>query len=339
MSDYTRDPTTPPGAVTPAEGAFLRERLRHVSWGAIFAGLIIAIALQILLGLLGIGLGLQILNPSDPVGGVRAWGIATSLYVVVVQIISLFAGGYIAARLAPALTDQTAMFHGLTIWALATIIMVWIGGTTVGLAFSGLSNAISTVGSATTSAVETVIPDDISLPDLDYQSLPEPLRETLRENGITPDNFQQELRGAYRDVVSPQEEQRVMRELREAIQAILQSPGSAPEEIDQAMDNIFGRGGILSEEDLNQVENTLQERLDLSDQEVQQITNQVQQSIDQTREAVRESVQTARQEAREAAEAASDAIASIALWLFVANLLALIAAVIGGKVGEVKTRV
>jgi hypothetical protein len=337
MTEPTHNHTAPIGGTAADERFYFRGRLHHVSWGAIFAGLVVAIALQILLGLLGLGLGFTILDPTDPIGGIRSWGIGTGIYVVLVQVLSLFAGGYIAARLSPALTHQSAMFHGLSIWALATIIMVWLGGTTVGLAVGGLSSAISAVGAGTAQAVETVIPDDINLPDLSYDALPEPIKQRLRQNGITPENFQQELRSAYRQVVSEQERRQLMQRLRQTITAILRNPAQAPEEIDQAMDDVLGEGGILSEEDLTELQNTLQSRLNLSDQEVQQITQQIPQTINAARAALKEGVQTATQEAAQAAEQVSNAIATAALWLFFANLLALVAAVVGGRVGEVKT--
>lgn len=333
MTEPTHNHTS---ALATSDRFAISDRLRHASWGAIFAGLIIAIAVQILLGLLGLGLGLSILDPSDPMGGIAGWGIATGIYVVVVQIVSLFVGGYVAARLAPAHTHQTAMFHGLSIWALATIIMVWLGGNTLGLAASGLTSTASAIGSGTAQAVKAVMPDDISLPDISYQSLPEELKQKLRQNGITPENFQQEMRNAYNQVVSRQERQQLLQRLQQTIGAILQNPTQAPEEIDQAIDEVFGQGGILSQEDLAQMQTTLQRQLNLSEQDTQQIANQVQEAAEQARKALKEGVQTARQKAMQAAEAASSAIASIALWLFVANLLALIAAVAGGRFGEVK---
>lgn len=330
MTEPTYDHTAP-------DDRYFRDRLRHVSWGAILAGLIIAIALQILLGLLGIGLGLSILDPTDPMGGIRGWGISTGIYVVLMQILSLFAGGYVASRLAPARTDQTAIFHGLTIWALATIVMVWLVGTAVGLAVSGVSSAVSAVGSGTAQAVETVIPDDISMPNVSYEALPEPIKETLRENGITANNFQQEVRGAFQQVISQQERQQLMQRLQQAIASILRNPTQAPEEVDQAIDDVVGQGSILSEEDLTELQNTLQSRLNISEQEARQILDQAQQAIDEARTTLKGAVQTAQEQAAQAAERASDAIASMALWAFFANLLALIAAVVGGRLGEVKT--
>lgn len=339
MTDLNDNYARPAGTATPAEHLVLEGRLRHVSWGAIILGLVVAIAFQILLGLLGIGLGFTIVDPADPMGGLAAWGIASSIYLVITQIIALFIGGYIAARLASARTDQSAMFHGLSIWALATIAMVWIGANAVGVAVSGLSSAVSGIASAATQTVGAMLPDEISLPDISYEALPEPLKEALRENNISPEDLQQELRSAYREVVSPEEQRRLIQELQRAIRDILRNPTNAPQQIDEAMNNIFGEQGILSEQDLNQLENTLQRSLNLSDQEIQQITSQIQQATQEARRSIREAVQTAEQEAVQAAKAVSDRIGRIALWMFFANVLGLIAAVLGGRIGEVKTGV
>lgn len=336
MSETTSGYRTP----LPADAAdrhLNREHLHHVSWGAIFLALAIAIGVQVLLGLLGIAIGFRAFNPADP-SGAGAWGIATSLYVIAVQIISLLLGGYIAAQLSPARTDQSAMLHGASIWALATIVMIWLGTTTAGMVVGGVSSAVSNIGNLAGQAVEAAVPDDfsMSLPDIEFQDLPEPVQETLRENGITPDDLQQEVYAAYRQVVTEQEQQQVVEELQQAATRILRDPTNAPEQIEKTLDDIFGQGGILTQQDLDTLERTLKNRLNLSDQEVQEITNQIQQRFDETRQAAQEAFETAQREAIEGADWASSKIASIALWTFIASLLGLIAAVIGGKVGVVK---
>lgn len=323
------------------EGVVVQENIQHVSWGAILLALVIVIALQILLGMLGLGLGLTILDPADPMGGIGSWTIGSSIYLILVQIVSLFVGGYIAARLTRAPTAQSAMFHGASIWALAAIVMVWLGTTTAGMAISGISGAVSGIASATTQAAKAVVPDDlgsIDLPEVDYLMLPEPVRETLRRNNITANALQQEIRAAYRQVVTRQEQQQLTQELQETVQDVLQNPTDALEEVDEAIDNIFGKGAVLSQEDLAEMENTLQRRLNLSDQEVQEIVNQLQQSAEQARAQMKQALKTAQQEAAQAATAVTDKIGSIALWMFFASVLGLVAAVLGGKKGEVPVR-
>lgn len=338
MTESNHDYDNRAGAVAPGEHVFLQEKLQHVSWGAIFLGLVIAIAFQILLGLLGIGIGLAILDPSEPMGGAGTWGVLTLLYFVVVQIIALFIGGYVAARLIRARTSQSAMLHGASIWALSLIAMVWLGTTTAGMAVSGLSGAVSGVASATTQAVKAVIPEDIGaidLPEVDYLLLPEPIRQTLRENDISADRLQQEVRGAYRQVVTRQEQQRLREELRQTAMKILRNPTDALEEIDKAIDDVVGEGAILSQEDLSEMEDILQRRLNLNDQEIQQITDQLQQVAQEARQNLKQALRDARQQAVEMAEAVTDQIATIAFWMFIASVLGLVAAVFGGKKGEV----
>lgn len=335
MSEATSVHRAPLMADT-ADRTLLREQLHHVSWGAIILGLVIAIGFQIMLGLLGVAIGFSAFNPDDP-SGAGAWGMGTSLYVIAVQIISLFLGGYIASRLSPARTGQSAMLHGASIWALATIALFWLGTTAAGMMVSGVSSAVSSIGSVAGQAVQAAMPEEfsMSMPEFDYQDLPEPVRQTLRENGITPDNFQQELTSAYRQVVTEQEQQQVVEELQQAARRILRNPTNTPEQIETTIDDIFGRGGILTQQDLEQLERTLQTRLNLSDQEVQEITNQIQQRVDETRQAAQEAIATAQREAIEAADWVSNTIASIALWTFIASLVGLIAAMLGGKVGEI----
>lgn len=343
MTDNHHDDihTTTADATAHHQNTVVQENVQHVSWGAIFLALVIVIALQILLGMLGLGLGLTILDPADPMGGIGSWTIGSSIYLVLVQIVSLFVGGYIAARLTRAPTAQSAMFHGASIWALTAIVMVWLGTTTAGMAVSGISGAVSGIASATSQAVKTVVPDDlgsIDLPEVDYLMLPEPVRETLRRNNITANALQQEIRAAYRQVVTRQEQQQLVQELQETVREVMQDPSDALEDIDQAIDDVFGKGGVLSQEDLTELENTLQRRLNLSDQDVQEIVDQLQQSAEQARTQIKQALKTAKQQALEAATAVTDKIGSIALWMFFASLLGLVAAVFGGKKGEVPLR-
>jgi hypothetical protein len=329
----------PIAAEGPAGRPPARGSLEHVSWSAIFLGLVIALGIQILLGLLGVAIGFTVLDPSDP-NDAGAWGVGSTIYLIIVQIVSLFLGGYIAARLSPAFTDRSAILHGASIWALSTVIMVWLGTTAAGMMLTGMSNAIASIGNATGQAVQAVVPDglELDLPQVAFDNLPADLEQALRERGITPQSLDQEITRAYRDVVSPQEQQAIMQALRQAAADIARSPSDAATDIDQAVDQIFGQGGVLTRQDERQLEQTLQDRLGLSDGEARQITAQLQQAVDDARRAARDALQSAQQQTVALAEKVSDSAALIAFWTFIASLLGLIAAVLGGRLGEVKVR-
>ena len=72
----------------------------RISWGAIFAGAIIALATQLVLTLIGTAVGLATLNPEtgqNPSG--TTLGIGAGVWLVISSLVSLFLGGYIAGRL------------------------------------------------------------------------------------------------------------------------------------------------------------------------------------------------------------------------------------------------
>src|SRR4030095_14055815 len=68
----------------------------RISWRALFAGAIIALAAQLVLTLIGTAVGLATLNPAtgqNPSG--TTLGIGAGIWLVISSLVSLFLGGYI----------------------------------------------------------------------------------------------------------------------------------------------------------------------------------------------------------------------------------------------------
>lgn len=81
---------TPPRQLSDVSNETIR---RKISWGAIFAGSFVAIAVTILLGFLGVGIGLWAVEPggeSDSIGGMAT---TTMIYLIIAQLAALFVGG------------------------------------------------------------------------------------------------------------------------------------------------------------------------------------------------------------------------------------------------------
>ena len=128
----------------------------RLSWGAVFAGFVVAMAIQITLGLLGIALGLSITST----GGL-IWAVLTIL-------VALFVGGLTTGRLAGILRRSDGLLHGAVLWGLSTLVTVWLAwsgvsfvlgqtlslvGTTASAAVTGATNiGASAVGSAVSQA-------------------------------------------------------------------------------------------------------------------------------------------------------------------------------------------
>jgi hypothetical protein len=113
----------------------------RVSWGSIFAGALIAMAIQLVLTLIGAAIGMATLDPGtgdNP--SATALGVGAAIWLLVSSVISLFAGGYIAARLGGTFNGW---LHGLTTWAVVTMLtMILLSSAVGGLigTASGLAN-------------------------------------------------------------------------------------------------------------------------------------------------------------------------------------------------------
>jgi hypothetical protein len=134
--------------------------LNKVSWGAIFAGVVVALVTQVLLTMLGAGIGIATLDPGtgdNPAAS--TFSIAAGIWYTLSGIVAAFVGGYVAARMSGKTLPTTGAFHGLTTWALTTLLVLYFltstVGTIVGGAFSGIATA---VGGVSETVVETAVP-------------------------------------------------------------------------------------------------------------------------------------------------------------------------------------
>src|SRR5258707_3357877 len=138
--------------------------LSKISWGAVLAGVVLALATQILLNMLGIGIGAATLDPAmgdNP--SAMSFSIGAGLWFALSTILAALAGGYAAGRLAGVPRESTAGWHGLTAWALTTLVIFYLLGSTVGGAlggaYRGMTNALGNVSRAFDEKVESMIVD------------------------------------------------------------------------------------------------------------------------------------------------------------------------------------
>jgi hypothetical protein len=148
---------------TPAEDA-RTILLNRVSWSAVLAGVVVALVTQLILNLLGIGIGASTLDPTagaaeNPTA--TGFSIGAGIWWAVSGILASLAGGYAAGRLAGRPKESTAAWHGLTAWAFTTLLIFYLLTSTVGGIIGGAyrtvanaaGNIATTAGSATQTAV------------------------------------------------------------------------------------------------------------------------------------------------------------------------------------------
>lgn len=101
----------------------LDRRQPVLRWSAVFAGAGVAVALWGLLQIIGMGAGLTAINLDDS-GSVRSVGIGTGVWSLLAPLIAMFAGGFLAGKLATTFDSKVGATHGLVTWAFASIVGV-----------------------------------------------------------------------------------------------------------------------------------------------------------------------------------------------------------------------
>ena len=109
--------------------------VNNVSWGGVLAGVVAGLVTQLILNLIGIGIGASTLNPTtgdNPTAS--GFSIGAGIWWALSGIIAAFVGGYIASRLSGRPKASTGAWHGLTSWALTTLVVFYLLTTAVGIA-------------------------------------------------------------------------------------------------------------------------------------------------------------------------------------------------------------
>jgi hypothetical protein len=137
--------------------------LRHplhslVSWPAVIAGAVVAVAVGAMLNLLGLALGASAFNPYD-LDGADAEGFtaAAGLWMVFANALALFVGGAVASRAAKYADHHKGALHGLSVWALAFLLALLIAAGSA----AGGAAAVAGGEASEPNAVEPMIGDVI----------------------------------------------------------------------------------------------------------------------------------------------------------------------------------
>jgi MFS family permease len=92
-----------------------------MSWGAVFAGAIVSVALWVVLQMLGMGVGLAAIHVDDA-GSLRDVGIGTTVWTLAAPFVAMFVGGSIAGRLSGSAHRTVGAMHGFVMWAVTSVV-------------------------------------------------------------------------------------------------------------------------------------------------------------------------------------------------------------------------
>jgi predicted nucleic acid-binding protein len=133
----------------------------QISWGAVLAGAVVALAIGLMLNALGTAIGATTVSAaarSTP--SASTFGFGAAAWLAISNLIGLAVGGYVAARLSGTADNTDGTLHGLAVWATAFLISaVLLGNLVSGIvstAASGASSAVGGLASGTASVASAV---------------------------------------------------------------------------------------------------------------------------------------------------------------------------------------
>lgn len=274
-----------------------------ISWGSVLAGSAAAIATQIGLTQLCLGVGLSFYEPSQPGSSISSIATGEAWALIATAIVSLLVGGWVAGRVARHTSPTDAGIHGGLVWAVYGVAAVLFVATAAGLVTGGAVymagesvTALATGASAVAPAATAIVAptwDELKTQiqeEADKVDTAKPSDERLAERS----RLMELLASSFADDTSPAQK---ASEKNELIALVASQTGVSPAAAGRAYD---------------QWQSAWQKATARFDAQVA------------------EAEATAKAAAADAAEQAS----TTALYAFLATLLGLAAAVIGGVLGR-----
>ena len=127
-----------------------------ISWGAILAGAALALVAQLVLNMLGIGIGAATLDPTSTGNpSATSLSVGAGIWFAVSGILAALLGGYAAGRLAGKPEQTPAGWHGLIAWAVSTLVIFYLLTTAVGSIVGGTLSTMASVATTASSVVQT----------------------------------------------------------------------------------------------------------------------------------------------------------------------------------------
>lgn len=170
---------------------------RRISWGAIIGGVVLVVTIQLVLSLLGAGIGLGTDNVNaGTTPDANSLGMGVGAWWIISCVVALAFGGYAAGWMAGVELRWDGVLHGLITWGIASLLTVWLLSSAIGGLIGGGASALGGLASAAGSGVKAAA---------------QPMAQAA---GITPNMIQQQsqayLKPANPDpaTMSPQDAQK-----------------------------------------------------------------------------------------------------------------------------------
>ncbi len=310
--------------------------MKRISWSAVFAGVLVAVVSQMLMTLLGLGIGLSTVDPVTEQNPTAGLGTGSALWYIVSSLLSLFIGGWIAGRLASAPRLFDGIIHGILTWCLATLITIYFLTTTIGSIIGGASRLVGSLVRTAGSAVAAAAPGignavqgqlkekGIDLKNLDITDLKREANKLLRQTGnanLNPDALERKA-------------DRAGQQTKTAAGRASEDPQSTDDIAGDLFTKLFRQGeATVNSVDRDDAVNVVMKRTGKSRGESEQIVDNWINTYKQAVAKVEQTKREAEVKAREVADATAASASKAAIFGFFGLLIGVVAAGYGAKTG------
>ena len=288
----------------------------HVRWGAVFAGLVVGISVQIALTLLGLAIGAWSvdLRESQPAQGIP---LGTGIWTAISMLISAFTGGYVTARLSGSALRSDGMYHGAVVWGVTWLVFTWLAtmgmATMVGGLFSAFGSGLQALGQGASQSVSAAVSKVAE--NVDVKNL-----------SVSAEGLKKQIETVLQATKKPELQSGEMKKDADKVAGKAQSGKPISQVTDATVAEIQEKLAAL---DKDAAINVMVNKLGMSETQAQEVVQSTLRMIEPLKEKARE----VKEQSIDSANVAIEKLASVAGWMFLLALFSLVASMGGGALG------
>lgn len=284
----------------------------RIKWGAVLAGLVVGIALQMVLTLLGLAIGAWSidLKEAQPAGGIP---LGIGLWTGISMLISAFVGGYVTSRLSGAYLRSDGMYHGAVVWGVNWLVFAWLATTAMSYMIGGVFNVFGSTVQTLAQGVGTAVSTAASKAgDVNVR--------------VSTDDIRRQIESVLKATGKPELQPGEIKKDVNKVTATAQSGQSLNTVTDSALAEIQDK---LTALDRDAAVNIMVNKLGMSQPQAQEVVQSAIGAI----APIREAANTMKERSVDVGNSAIERIGSAAWWLFLLALLSLGVSIGGGAAG------
>ncbi|MET4140756.1 hypothetical protein [Pedobacter sp. UYP1] len=301
--------------------------ISRLSWSAVFAGVFIAIAIQLLLTLLGLSIGFGSINPVEDAKPFSGLGTGALIWWIVTMLISLFAGGWVAGWFSNQVQKTDLILHGLITWCLLTFLNIYLVTSSVSKIVGGAGSVITKGLSMAGEGVKSVAPeagelikDQLNIDGGALEKMKNEAELLLKQTGkkeLQPENLKNKANQAAGKAENTGK-------------SVLENPQQAGQKLDSLFAKLFSSGDATFEAaDRDALVNIVMNRTGKSKVESEQIVDNWVSTIKTTKEKMKQAKDQAVEKAKEVGDDVASGLSKFAIFSFFGLLLGAVSASLG----------